>query len=125
MIEPSLRVIDEMTQRIRQFDKEIEQLCDERYPETKRLREIRGIGPITVLCFVLVIEDRHRIERTRDVGAYIGLVPKRDQSGRSDKELSISKCGNGSKVVRSDAERVEKTIYLRARATRSLNPNLR
>ena len=94
MIEGPLRVIDEMTQRIRQLDREIEQLCDERYPETKRLREIRGIGPITALCFVLVIEDPHRIERTRDVGAYVGLVPKRDQSGRSDKELSISKCGN-------------------------------
>ena len=94
MIEGPLTVIDEMTRRIRQLDREIEQLCEERYPETKRLREIRGIGPITALCFVLVIEDPHRIDRTRDVGAYLGLVPKRDQSGKSDKELSISKCGN-------------------------------
>lgn len=94
MIEPSLGVIDEMTKRIRELDREIERLCDERYPETKRLREIRGVGPITALCFVLVIEDPHRIDRTRDVGAYLGLVPKRDQSGRVDKELSISKCGN-------------------------------
>ena len=94
MIEPSLHVVDEMTRQIRQLDREIEQLCEDRYPETKRLREIRGIGPITALCFVLVIEDPHRIDRTRDVGAYLGLVPKRDQSGKSDKELSISKCGN-------------------------------
>ncbi len=94
MIEPSLSVVDEMTKRIRQLDREIEQLCEERYPETKRLREIRGVGPITALCFVLVIEDPHRIDKTRDVGAYLGMVPKRDQSGRLDKELSISKCGN-------------------------------
>ncbi len=94
MIEGSLHVIDEMTKQIRQFDREIEQLCDNHYPETKRLREIRGIGPITALCFVLVIEDPHRIDKTLDVGAYLGLVPKRDQSGKSDKELGISKCGN-------------------------------
>lgn len=95
MIEPSLQVIDTMTQKIRELDREIERLCDECYPETKRLREIRGIGPITALCFVLVIEDPNRIEKTRDVGAYLGLVPKRDQSGKSDKALSISKSGNG------------------------------
>ncbi|MEM9283180.1 MAG: IS110 family transposase [Verrucomicrobiota bacterium] len=94
MIETSLHGVDEMTLQIRWLDCEIEQLCEDRYPETQRLRKIRGIGPITALCLVLVIEDPHRIDRMQDVGAYLGLVPKRDQSGKSDKELSISKCGN-------------------------------
>ena len=35
-----------------------------------------------------------RFERTRDTGAFLGLCPKRDQSGETDKELRISKCGD-------------------------------
>ena len=52
------------------------------------------MGPITALCFVLVIEDPARFARAREVGAYLGLVPKRDQSGAVDKRLGISKAGN-------------------------------
>lgn len=94
MIEPSLQVIDAMTKQIRALDREIERLCEERYPETARLREIRGIGPITALAFLLTIGRADRFEKPRDVGAYLGLVPKRDQSGDTDKALRISKCGN-------------------------------
>lgn len=94
MIEPSLRVIDMMTRQIRELDREIDRLCEERYPETKRLREIRGIGPITALAFLLTIGRSDRFEKPRDVGAYLGLVPKRDQSGDTDKAMRISKCGN-------------------------------
>lgn len=94
MIEPSLSVVDELTRQIRQLDRAIEEMCEERYPETKRLRAIRGVGPITALCFVLVIEDPARFARAREVGAYLGLVPKRDQSGAVDKRLGISKAGN-------------------------------
>ena len=94
MIEPSLGVLDELTHQIYQLDHAIERLCEERYPETKRLREIAGVGPITALCFILVIGDPERFARARDVGAYLGLVPKRDQSGSVDKRLGISKAGN-------------------------------
>jgi transposase len=93
-IEPSLQVIDTMTVNIRELDREIERLCEEEYPETHRLRQIRGIGPITALTFLLTIEDNERFERPRDVGAFLGLVPRRDQSGDVDKALRISKCGN-------------------------------
>jgi transposase len=93
MIEPSLRVVDELTKAIREFDRTIEALC-KRYPETARLRQIRGVGPITALCFVLRIGDPERFANPRDVAAYLGLVPKRDQSGGSDKKLPISKAGN-------------------------------
>lgn len=94
MIEPSLQVIDMMTAKIRELDREIERLCQERYPQTQRLRQIRGIGPITALCFVLTIGDPQRFRHPRDVGAYLGLIPRRDQSGGIDKSLRISKCGN-------------------------------
>ena len=61
---------------------------------TKRLRQITGIGPITALSFVLTIEDPELFENPRDVGAYLGLVPRRDQSGGLDKQLRISKAGD-------------------------------
>lgn len=93
-IEPSLEVVDTMTKKIRQLDCEIERLCQEHYPETDRLREIRGIGAITALTFLLTIEYPLRFEKPRDEGAYLGLVPKRDQSGDTDKRLGISKAGN-------------------------------
>ena len=52
------------------------------------------MGPITALYFVLKIEDPARFQNVRDVGAYAGLCPKRDQSGESDPQLRISKRGD-------------------------------
>ena len=66
----------------------------ERYPEATRLKEVDGVGPITALTFVLTIDDVQRFAHTRDVGAFLGLVPRRDQSGMRDKALPISKCGD-------------------------------
>jgi len=94
MIEPSLQVLDELTLQIGNLDKAIEKLCEVDYPETARLMQIRGIGYITALCFVLTIEDPDRFNPPREVGAYLGLVPKRDQSGSLDKRLGISKAGD-------------------------------
>jgi len=93
-IEPSLQVIELLTDKIKEFDKKIAALCEEKYPETAVLRQIGGIGPITSLTFCLVVGDPERFAKSRDVGAYFGLVPKRDQSGGVDKELRISKAGN-------------------------------
>jgi len=91
---PCLNMIHELNLQIRQFDRQIEKLCADTYPETKALREIVGVGPITALSYVLTVEDPHRFSKSRDVGAYLGLTPKRDQSGETDKPLSITKAGN-------------------------------
>jgi len=95
MIEPSLAALDAIGLSIKKYDKQIELACREKYPETQRLQQIAGVGPITSLCFVLTIADAVKFKKTRDVGAYLGLVPRRDQSGDSDKQLPISKAGNG------------------------------
>jgi transposase len=55
---------------------------------------VEGIGPLTALTFVLTIEDPYRFEKSRSVGAYLGLVPARDQSGDSDPQKRISKEGD-------------------------------
>jgi transposase len=94
LVEPLLQVLDGLNAQIKQLDLELEVLADERYPATRRLRQVPGVGPLTALGFVLTVEDPGRFPHTRDVGAYLGLVPRRDQSGLSDKQLPITKRGN-------------------------------
>jgi len=94
MVGPTLEMIELATAKIKELDKRIEELGQTKYPETLRLRKIAGVGPITALTFVLTIGDPERFASSRDVGAYFGMVPKRDQSGPLDKELRISKAGD-------------------------------
>jgi len=89
-----LKIIETLTQQIKIFDKKIEVISQERYPETELLREIKGVGPITALAYILTLKDPHKFARSRQVGSYIGLVPRRDQSGETDKQLHITKAGS-------------------------------
>lgn len=93
-LEPTLKVIEALNDSIGELDLQIEKLSLEKYPQTEVLRQVAGVGPITALAFALAIEDPNRIDITRNVGAYLGLVPGRDQSGEVDKQLGISKTGN-------------------------------
>jgi len=93
-IEPSLEAIDALNENIKLYDQRITRRAREAYPQTQRLQQITGVGPITALSFVLHIGDPQRFTDRREVGAYLGLVPRRDQSGKSDKQLPISKTGN-------------------------------
>ena len=93
-LEPILQTIQDLTARIRSYDRSIEALAKEIYPETQVLRQIPGVGAMTALVFVLTLEDSERFENSRSVGAYLGMVPARDQSGESDPQLRISRRGN-------------------------------
>jgi len=93
-LEPQLAQIDTLSKQINAYDKQIEAVSAERYPITTHLRLIRGVGPITALAYVLAIGDPHRFSRSRKVGAYVGLVPRRDQSGARDPQLRITKAGD-------------------------------
>lgn len=91
---PLLEQIWSLTQAIRRLEREIERFSVEKYPQTQRLREIGGVGPITALTYVLVIADVKRFHKSRQVGAYLGLCPARDQSGGKDPQLRITKAGH-------------------------------
>ena len=91
---PLLELMETVTARIREYDKKIDRLGQEKYPQVEVLREVPGVGPITALAFVLTLEDPKRFAKSRDVGAYLGLVPRRDQSGETDKHLRITKAGD-------------------------------
>lgn len=93
-LEPVLETIGELTRRIRRYEKRIEALAEERYPETTLLRPVGGVGTLTALCYVLTIEDPARFPRSRAVGAYLGLVPKQSDSGDAEPQLRITKAGD-------------------------------
>jgi transposase len=86
--------IDQLTQQIRALEREIDVLCERRYPETALLRQVPGVGALTALAYVLTLEDPRRFRRSRQVGAYVGLRPRRRQSGQGDPQLRITKAGD-------------------------------
>jgi transposase len=95
MLEPLLEQIASLTERIRDYDRRLVAISEEHYPETALLRQVEGIGPLTALTFVLTLEDPYRFEKSRSVGAYLGLVPATDQSGEKDPQKKrISKEGD-------------------------------
>lgn len=93
-VQPLLDVLAAISERIAESERMIVRLAQERYPAAARLQQIDGVGPVTALCFVLKVGDPARFGRGRDVGAFLGLVPRRDQSGGCDRELGITKCGD-------------------------------
>jgi transposase len=91
---PVLETIQRLTEQIRDYDRRVAIVSREQYPETQGLQQITGVGSLTALAFVLTLEEPQRFEKSRSVGAYLGLTPKRDQSGETDKQLRITKAGN-------------------------------
>jgi transposase len=91
---PILETIGSLTERIRDYDRQLEAISKECYPETDLLRQVEGVGVLTALTFVLTLEDPYRFEKSRSVGAYLGLVPASDQSGDKDPQRRISKEGD-------------------------------
>jgi len=93
-LQPLLDTLEAIAERVLHFDREIRRLSTKEYPETALLNQVGGVGPLTALCYVLTIEDPERIQRSRNVGAYLGLRPRQRQSGQRDPELRITKAGD-------------------------------
>ncbi len=89
-----LRQIESLSASLRELDGTIERMCQEDYPETQQLRQISGVGPITSLTYVLWLESPSHFRSSRSVGAYLGLCPKRRDSGERRPELRITKAGD-------------------------------
>jgi len=94
ILNPLLNSIKNLVLDIAKYDKKIKSLIKIKYPETNNLQTMNGVGPLTALTFILVIGDPTRFKKSRDVGAYLGLTPRRDQSGDQDKSLPITKAGD-------------------------------
>lgn len=94
LLAPLLKAIDCISAQIREYNHQIEVYCRQKYPETVCLEQVKSVGPVTALAYILTLEEPHRFTKSRDVGPYLGLTPRRDQSGTLDKPLPISKAGN-------------------------------
>jgi transposase len=93
-LEPLLSAIEELSERICQYNDQIEALAEARYPQVELLQQIKGVGRLIALTFLLTLEDPHRFGKSRDVGCYLGLQPGRRKSGQSDPQMHISKEGD-------------------------------
>jgi transposase len=91
---PVLQQIAAMTVKIKHYDRLIKRLTETEYPETQALIQVYGVGQLTALTYVLTLGSKERFERSRDVGCYLGLRPRRSQSGDHDPQLGITKAGN-------------------------------
>lgn len=94
-LQPILEMIRELTKKIRDYDRILKNVATHKYPETERLRQVGGVGPLTALAYVLTLEEPERFAKSRMAGAYLGLTPRLDQSGQTDKQLRITKHGDG------------------------------
>jgi transposase len=92
-LEPLVRVIAELSQEIASFDKDVEALA-KHWSDTQYLRQVKGVGALTALVYVLIVGDPKRFAHSRTVGAYVGLVPASRNSGASAPQLPISKQGD-------------------------------
>jgi transposase len=93
-LNPILDLIHRLNEQIKVFDKHLDRMARDRHPIMERFQQINGIGPVTAAAYTLIIEDPRRFRNSRSVGAYMGLVPRQDQSGDHDAQLRITKAGD-------------------------------
>jgi transposase len=93
-LEPLLEEVESLNERIKEYDRRIEKMAKEKYPEVELLKQVKGVGDLIALGYVLTIEDPRRFKKSRDVGCFLGLQPGRRNSGKSEPQLHISKEGD-------------------------------
>jgi transposase len=93
-LEPLLAGIESLSERIGECNEGIEKLAQESYPQVARLKQVKGVGTLIALTFLLTLEDAQRFRKSRDVGCYLGLQPGRRNSGQSEPQMHISKEGD-------------------------------
>lgn len=93
-LQPLVQLVERVNECIARYDERIEELGRKKYGHTTLLRQVKGVGPITSLAYVLTLEDPQRFASSREVGPYLGLVPKQEDSGDSQPQLGISKAGD-------------------------------
>jgi transposase len=93
-LEPLLREVESLNERIKEYDRRIEEMAKHTYPEVALLKQVKGVGDLIALTYVLTIEDPRRFRKSRDVGCFLGLRPGRRNSGQSEPQMHISKEGD-------------------------------
>ena len=91
---PMVEQILQLSDQLHVYDRQIVEMTKKSYPETQALVQVHGVGELTAMTFVLTLGEKERFQHSRDVGPYLGLQPRRKQTGGSDPQLRITKAGN-------------------------------
>src|ERR1700722_6863437 len=94
VLEPLLKEIESLNERIKEYDERMEKIAKQVYPEVSLLKQVKGVGTQIALTYVLTIEEPHRFAKSREVGCFLGLKPGRRNSGESEPQKGISKEGD-------------------------------
>ena len=97
---PLLQALESLSERITEYNQRIEAIAQHSYPQTALLKQIKGVGTLIALTYMLTLEDPHRFRKSRDAGCYLGLQPGRRNSGQSEPQMHISKEGDPYKKRR-------------------------
>jgi len=117
LVEPLLAILTTMLVQLQRLTKQVldivrqEEVC-------RRLMNVPGVGPITALAFRATIDRPDRFRRSRDVGAHLGLTPARYQSGETDIQGRVSRCGD--ELVRTALYEAAHSLLVRSRKWSSL-----
>ena len=93
-LEPLMQEVESLNERIKEYDRRIEKMAKETYPETELLKQVQGVGDLIATTYVLTVEDPHRFRKSRDAGCFVGLQPGRRNSGESEPQMHITKEGD-------------------------------
>jgi transposase len=117
LVEPLLAILATMLDQLARLTKLVldivrqEKVC-------RRLMSVPGVGPITALAFRATIDRPDRFRRSRDVGAHLGLTPARYQSGETDIQGKVSRCGD--ELARTALYEAAHTLLVRSKKWSSL-----
>src|SRR5271156_1975782 len=94
VLEPLLKEIESLNERIQEYEVRMEKIARESYPQVELLKQVKGVGTQIALTYVLTLDDPHRFPKSREVGCFLGLRPGRRDSGESQPQMHISKEGD-------------------------------
>jgi transposase len=92
-LEPVYQALGALDEQIKQQDKMIERVA-KRYPDVEVVSQPKGVGILTALVYILTIEDKNRFSKSRQAGGYLGLRPRKSDSGDDNPQLRITKTGD-------------------------------
>jgi transposase len=117
LVEPLLAILATMLDQLTRLTKQVLDIVRQE-PVCRRLMSVPGVGPITALAFRATIDHPDRFKHSRDVGAHLGLTPARYQSGETDVQGRISRCGD--ELARTALYEAAHTLLVRSRKWSSL-----
>jgi transposase len=117
LVTPLLEVRRSLVEQIQTYDRCLVAIA-RRHAVVRRLMSVPGVGAVTAVAFVAAIDDPSRFRRSRHVGAYFGLVPRRYQSGEVDRPGRISKAGD--QLVRTLLYEAANALLTRSRQPSAL-----